>query len=121
MLQHDEPGDYVVATNETHSVKEFVEEAFNAAGIKDWEKYVETSEKLERPHEVPYLMGDYSKAKKILGWEPKTKFKELVAKMVESDLSRWKKFGKGEQFPWDAFNYPDNLDILQREKRKPKD
>ncbi len=121
MLQQKEPMDCVIATNETHSVREFVEETFRVAGIKNWEKYVESHSQLKRPHEVPYLRGDYSKAKEELGWEPKTKFKSLVKKMYESDLSRWKKFQKGEQFPWDAFNYVDDLSILKRSEKKSKD
>lgn len=115
ILQQEEPDDFVIASNETHSVKEFVEEAFKTVKL-DWKKYVEVDERLKRPKELWYLKGDYSKAKKILGWEPKTKFKELVKKMVETDLLRWKKFLKGESFPWDAFNYPENIDILQRSK-----
>jgi len=92
MLQQEEPDDYVIATGETHSVHEFVEEAFKAVGITDWHhKYVRSnSPKHLRPAEVDYLIGDYSKAKKVLGWEPKTSFKELVTMMVESDLKREK-------------------------------
>jgi len=116
ILQQDKADDYVIATNETHSVKEFVEEAFKAVGL-DYNKYVKTDEKLVRPKDVEYLCGDYSKSKKVLGWEPKTKFKELVKKMVDADLSRWTNFQKGKQFPWDAFNYNENLDILKREKK----
>ncbi len=87
MLQQDKPEDYVISTGETHSVREFTELAFEAAGIKDWEKYVVSdSPKHLRPAEVDYLIGDYTKAKKELGWEPKTSFKELVTMMVESDL-----------------------------------
>ncbi len=87
MLQQDKAEDYVVATGENHSVKEFVDLAFNTVGISDWEKYV-TANKSEhmRPAEVDYLIGDYSKAKKELGWEPKTSFKELVEMMVKADL-----------------------------------
>jgi len=121
LLQKKEPMDCVIATNETHSVREFVEETFKVAGIKNWEKYVESHSQLKRPHEVPYLRGDYSKAKEKLGWEPKTKFKVLVKKMYEADLSRWKKFQKGERFPWDAFNYIDDLSILKRSEKKSKD
>ncbi len=121
MLQQEKADDYVIATNETHSVREFVEEAFKTAGIKNWEKYVESDSRLKRPHEVPYLKGDYSKAKEKLKWEPKTRFKELVKKMYLMDLSRWKKALKGELFPWDAFNYPEGIDILQRGERKPMD
>lgn len=85
MLQQDKPDDYVIATNETHSVKEFVVEAFDRLGL-DWEKYVDYDERYERPAEVDLLIGDPAKAKRQLGWEPKVKFKELVAIMVEADL-----------------------------------
>ena len=92
MLQQDKPDDYVVATGETHSVEEFVTLAFAEVGIKDWQKYVTSNHpKHLRPAEVDYLIGDYSKAKKVLGWEPKTSFKELVAMMVKADLAREKK------------------------------
>ena len=85
MLQQDNPDDYVIATNETHSVKEFVIETFNQLDL-DWEKYVEYDNRYERPAEVDLLIGDPAKAKKQLGWEPKVKFKELVKIMVEADL-----------------------------------
>jgi GDPmannose 4,6-dehydratase len=87
MLQQEKADDYVIATGENHSVKEFVEEAFKVAGIANWEKYVVSNNpKHTRPAEVDYLIGDYSKAKKVLGWEPKTSFKELVEMMVKADL-----------------------------------
>ncbi|MGY9015866.1 MAG: GDP-mannose 4,6-dehydratase [Rhodospirillales bacterium] len=85
MLQQDEPDDYVIATNETHSVKEFVIETFDHLGM-DWEKYVNYDKRYERPAEVELLIGDPAKAKKQLGWEPKVKFKELVAIMVDADM-----------------------------------
>ena len=85
MMQQDEPDDYVIATNETHSVREFLEVAFAHAGL-DWQKHVEIDPRYFRPAEVDLLIGDYSKAKKKLGWEPKTKFAELVKIMVEADL-----------------------------------
>lgn len=85
MLQQDEPDDYVVATNETHSIKEFLEEAFRCVGFK-WQDYVEIDKRYYRPTEVDLLIGDYSKAKNKLGWEPKTKFKKLVKIMVEADI-----------------------------------
>ena len=89
MLQQDKPDDYVIATGENHSVKEFVQEAFKVAGIEDWEKYViSDNAKYTRPAEVDYLIGDASKANKVLGWKPKTSFKELVKMMVEADLKR---------------------------------
>ncbi|MHC4660886.1 MAG: GDP-mannose 4,6-dehydratase [Planctomycetota bacterium] len=84
MLQQDEPGDYVVATGESHSVKEFCEAAFSCAGL-DWEEYVEIDERYFRPTEVDALEGDASKARKVLGWEAKTGFDILVKKMVEHD------------------------------------
>jgi GDPmannose 4,6-dehydratase len=89
MLQQDEPDDYVIATNETHSVKEFVELAFSYAGL-DWKDYVVIDERFFRPAEVQLLMGDYSKGKKKLGWKPTVKFEELVKMMVEADLKNGK-------------------------------
>ncbi len=87
MLQQDSPDDYVIATGENHSVREFLELAFKTVGIEAWEKYVISDDpRHTRPAEVDYLIGDYSKAKKILGWEPKTNFKELVEMMVRSDI-----------------------------------
>jgi|SRR5579872_6180745 len=92
MLQQDKPDDYVIATGETHSVKEFIEVAFEHIGITDWENYVTyNNPKHLRPAEVDYLIGDYSKAKKVFGWEPKTSFKKLVQIMVDADIEREKK------------------------------
>jgi len=85
MLQQDKPEDYVIATGETHSVKEFLQEAFSYAGL-DWNKYVEIDPRYFRPAEVDLLIGDASKAKAKLGWVPKTNFKELVKIMVDADL-----------------------------------
>jgi GDPmannose 4,6-dehydratase len=87
MLQQEVPDDYVVSTGETYSVKQFLEETFKIAGL-DIDKYVEIDERLFRPHEVPLLLGDCSKAKQKLGWAPKTGFKQLVRKMYESDLEK---------------------------------
>lgn len=87
MLQQEEPDDYVVATGETHSVREFVEAAFEAAGL-DWEEHVVTDPAFLRPAEVDLLLGDITKAKDRLGWSPKTKFEDLVGLMVEADLKR---------------------------------
>lgn len=86
MLQQDEPQDYVIATGETHSVKEFLDEAFSYAGL-DWRDYVEIDPKYYRPAEVDLLVGDASKAKRILNWEPRTRFKELVQLMVDADIA----------------------------------
>jgi GDPmannose 4,6-dehydratase len=85
MLQQDKPDDYVVATGETHTVQEFLEVAFARAGL-DPKKHVAFDERYLRPAEVDLLIGDASKAKKKLGWEPKTKFKELIELMVDADL-----------------------------------
>ena len=86
MLQQEKPGDYVIATGETHSIKEFLDEAFGLLKISDWQKYIGVDPKYYRPVEVDYLLGDYSKAKKELGWEPKVKFKDLVKIMLEEDI-----------------------------------
>ena len=85
MLQVDEPDDYVLATGETHSVREFLEEAFGYAGL-DWNEFVVIDPRYFRPAEVDHLIGDYSKAKQKLGWEPRTSFEELIRLMVDADL-----------------------------------
>jgi GDPmannose 4,6-dehydratase len=90
MLQQEIADDYVVATRKTHTIKDFLEEAFGHVGL-DWEDYVITDKKFMRPADVNTLTGDYSKAKEVLGWEPKVKFKELVRMMVDSDLDRLSK------------------------------
>ncbi|MDB9511642.1 GDP-mannose 4,6-dehydratase [Kamptonema animale CS-326] len=85
MLQHDEPDDYVVATNETHSIREFLDKAFNCVNL-DWHEYVEFDERYLRPAEVELLIGDSTKARQKLGWEPSVTFEELVHLMVDSDI-----------------------------------
>jgi GDPmannose 4,6-dehydratase len=85
MLQQDEPDDYVIATGESHSVKEFLEEAFKYKGL-DWREHVEIDSRYFRPTEVDSLLGDASKARRKLGWEPKVKFNELVKLMVDADI-----------------------------------
>ncbi len=85
MLQQDEPDDYVIATGEAHAVHEFLGEAFSYVGL-DWHKLVEIDPKYYRPAEVDCLLGDASKARQKLGWQPKTKFKELVRLMVNADM-----------------------------------
>ncbi|MBV9128912.1 MAG: GDP-mannose 4,6-dehydratase [Verrucomicrobia bacterium] len=89
MLQQDEPDDYVLATNETHSVREFVEHAFAHVDL-DWKEYVRYDKRYERPAEVDLLIGNPAKAKKQLGWEPKVLFKELVHILVDADLEATK-------------------------------
>jgi GDPmannose 4,6-dehydratase len=90
MLQQEKPEDYVISTGETHSVKEFLEEAFTYAGL-DWKEYVEIDPKYFRPTEVDVLIGDSSKAKQKLGWDPKVKFKALVKMMIDHDMEELKK------------------------------
>ncbi|MEM3091035.1 MAG: GDP-mannose 4,6-dehydratase [Candidatus Pacearchaeota archaeon] len=85
ILQHNEPDDFVIGTSETHTVKEFVEETFRLVGL-NWEDYVEVTSRFKRPTEVPALLADSSKAKRILGWEAKTKFKDLIKIMLAADL-----------------------------------
>ena len=85
MLNHNSPDDWVLATGEAHSVREFLEVGFNEIGLK-YDDYILTSEKYHRPNEVNYLLGDYTKAKTELGWSPETSFNELVKLMVQSDL-----------------------------------
>jgi len=104
ILQQKEPDDYVISTDETHTIKEFAKMAFSYVDL-DWKKFVKTDKKFFRILEVDMLKGDSSKARKKIGWKPKTKFKELVKIMVEEDLNRWQRWLKGEQFPWDAINY----------------
>jgi GDPmannose 4,6-dehydratase len=85
MLQQDEPDDYVIATGEAHSVRELVEVAFDQVGL-DPDQHVELDPRFLRPAEVEHLIGDYTKAKERLGWEPRTSFDELVRLMVDADL-----------------------------------
>ena len=87
IMQHPTPDDFVIATGETHSVKEWVIEAFKVAGISNWEDFVEYDKGLTRPAEVDLLLGDATKSKEILGFSPKVKFKELVSIMVNAEIS----------------------------------
>ena len=95
MLQQDEPDDYVIATGETHTIREFLEVAFRIAGYDDWEPFVNHDTRFDRPAEVDLLLGDATKAREKLGWTPKVGFEELVTRMYESDL-------KSEQANLDA-------------------
>jgi GDPmannose 4,6-dehydratase len=89
MLQHDKPDDYVVATGESHSVREFCQEAFSVVGL-DYNDYVKTDKKFYRPVDVNYLLGDPKKIIETLGWKPKASFGELVKMMVDADLEKYK-------------------------------
>jgi len=91
ILQQKKPDDFVIATGETHTVREFIEEAFKIVGIKNWQKYIDIDERYYRPNEVNLLLGNASKAKRVLGWTPKVKFKELVEIMMEAELKNVKK------------------------------
>jgi GDPmannose 4,6-dehydratase len=82
MLQQDNPDDYVVATGDTHTVEDFLDEAFKLVGVSDWSKLVIIDESLKRPCEVPMLRGDSTKARDVLGWKPTVNFQELIKKMV---------------------------------------
>ena len=86
MLQHDTPEDFVIATGETHSIREFLDLAFAEVGIDDWQPYIRQDPKFLRPAEVDLLIGDASKARETLGWEPEVSFAQLVKMMVENDL-----------------------------------
>lgn len=88
MVQKDEPSDYVVSTGEQHTIREVLEISFNRLGITDWEKFVESDPRFKRPAELHSLCGDSSKARKELGWEPKTSFKQLIEMMVDADMER---------------------------------
>jgi GDPmannose 4,6-dehydratase len=87
MLQQDEPDDYVIATGETHTIREFLDASFKLAGIDDWEPYVTQDQRFYRPAEVDLLIGDASKAQQKLGWKPRVSFGELVRMMYENDLA----------------------------------
>jgi GDPmannose 4,6-dehydratase len=85
MLQQESGDDYIIATGETHSVREFLDEVFGHLDL-DWQKYVEIDSRYIRPTEVDFLQGDSSKARKVLGWEPKVTFKELAKMMTDADM-----------------------------------
>jgi len=86
MLQQDNPEDYVIATGKDHTIREFLDIAFNHVGISDWSKYVKQDERYMRPAEVAVLCGDSTRARDILGWKPKTSFEQMVFNMVDNDL-----------------------------------
>ncbi len=116
MLQHNQPDDFVVATGEAHSVKEFLKFAFERADL-DYRDFLKINKNFIRPIDVNFLLGDNSKMFKELKWKPKTKFKKLVEHMVDEDIIRWDNYKKGKVFPWDALNYPDNLNLINRSKK----
>ncbi len=99
MIQQKQPDDFVLATGQSHSVKEFAELACEFAGIP--KKYIISKKQNLRPSDVQQLQGDSTKAKKILNWKPKISFRQLVKMMVDEDIKRWELYLKGESFPWD--------------------
>ncbi|MCC5665966.1 GDP-mannose 4,6-dehydratase [Nostoc sp. CHAB 5784] len=114
MLQKDQPDDYVIATGETHSVREFLELAFSYVNL-NWEDYVEFDERYLRPSEVELLIGDSTKARQKLGWTPSVTFEELVSLMVEADLQalgHTSPNGNGSQFPLDIATIRQQLGAL---------
>jgi GDPmannose 4,6-dehydratase len=97
MMQQETPDDFVIATGQTHSVREFLEEAFLYSGLGDWRNYVEIDQRYFRPTEVEVLAGDYSKAKEKLNWEPKIKFQDLCRIMVDADLKKLNLLGQSDK------------------------
>jgi GDPmannose 4,6-dehydratase len=116
MLQQDEPDDYVIATEEAHSVREFVDATFSTLGLAI-KGHVQTDSNLLRPIDVNYLVGDPSKARKKLGWQHKIAFDDLAELMVLQDLERWERHLRGEVFAWDA---PNSVDIQFGSGQKPR-
>ncbi|NLC85891.1 MAG: GDP-mannose 4,6-dehydratase, partial [Bacteroidales bacterium] len=116
MLQHEVPDDYVIATGETHTVREFCERCFDEVGL-DWQEHVKVDKRFMRPIDVNFLCGDYTRAKEKIGWEPRVKFDELVKIMVREDLNRWERWQNGEKFPWDAPNHPNETKLITRTVR----
>lgn len=115
MLQQKTPDDYVLATNESHSVREFMNEACRIAGVPT--SKVKSSKENFRPLDVKFIRGNYSKAKKKLNWKPKTRFKKLVKIMVEEDISRWERWIKGEYFFWDAVTSGEDSYIITKKRK----
>lgn len=113
IMQQKEPDDYVIATGESHSVFAFVKEAFDSVDL-NWQDYIKVDKRFLRPVDVNFLRGDNSKARKKLGWKPKTTLKELVKIMVSADIERWERLLKGEIFPWDAQNYKSEVNVITR-------
>ena len=116
MLQQKNPDDYVLATKESHTIKEFVEEACHVAGVPTTK--IKSTKENFRPFDVENLKGDYTKAKKKLNWSPKTRFKKLVKIMVEEDMLRWQRWLKGEYFPWDAATSGEDSHVLKKYQNK---
>jgi GDPmannose 4,6-dehydratase len=119
IMQYKNPETFVISTNESHSVKEFVTLAFEMADL-DWKKFVKTDKRFLRPLEVNHLHGNNSNIIKKLKWKPKIKFEKLVEIMLNEDLNRWQQFLDGHSFPWDAPLYPDENKIITRSSKENK-
>lgn len=113
MLQQKEPDDFVLASGKAYSVLDFVKKAFAYVDL-DWKKYVKTDKKLFRILEVDILQGDSRKAQQKLNWKPRVNFDKLIKIMVDADIERWKKWKKGEVFPWDAIHSIDEYHTITR-------
>ena len=114
MMQKHTPKDYVIASGESHSVKELVDLAFKSVGINKYDHYLNFDSRYERPLDIHVLIGDPSEAINELNWNPKTKFDKLIKIMVQSDFDNWEKYIQGDIFPWDAPNYPSEANIISR-------
>ncbi|MEM4089992.1 MAG: GDP-mannose 4,6-dehydratase [Thermoplasmatales archaeon] len=115
MMQSEQPDDFVVASGETHQVKEFLRLAFEYVNL-DYNNYLEFSPKFRRPTDVNYLRGSHDKITRLLGWKPRVSFKKLVKLMVDADLERWKNIKAGRIVPTDALFYDENrFDIYSME------
>ena len=113
IMQHPTPDDFVIATGETHSVKEWIELAFKCVGIDNWEDYVDYDKSLTRPAEVDLLCGDATKSKNILGFEPKTKFAELIKIMVDAEMKKISNFHEDDRRKLYSFPEAKLLEIKQ--------
>tara|TARA_A100001015_G_scaffold247259_1_gene283996 strand:- start:1880 stop:2929 length:1050 start_codon:yes stop_codon:yes gene_type:complete len=117
ILQHKNPDDFVVATGKSYSIRNLLSFSFSRLGL-DWRKYVVQKKSLYRAVDVRHLLGDCKKMKKIIGWYPKIQFKDTVEQMVDEDLKRWTDKINGKSFPWDAENYPTNIKVVYRKRKK---
>jgi len=122
MLQRDEPNDYVIGTGEAHSVQEFLEEAF-AYADRDWKEYVEIDSRYLRPTDVDHLLADATRAREVLGWEPKVTFRELVRIMVDADMEAIgiEPIGEGRRIMKERFSgwhrWESSITALQQARR----
>ena len=114
MLQQKKADNYILATNQSHSIKELVEEACKISAVSS--SKIRSIKQNFRPYEVPHLRGDYTKAKERFGWKPKIDFKKLIKIMVEEDIERWQRWLKGEHFPWDAATSGEDSFVLDKKR-----